>query len=64
MELTIADYPIHTRLCRHVDGEPLVYVERAPELGMTEMGFAGHPPRGAGHTDVLRLSGARAQAPS
>ncbi len=40
----IADYHIHTRLCRHAEGEPREYVERAAELGMTEMGFADHLP--------------------
>jgi histidinol-phosphatase (PHP family) len=40
----IADYHIHTRLCRHAVGDPHEYVERAIELGMTEMGFADHLP--------------------
>ena len=40
----IADYHIHTRLCRHAEGEPREYVERAIALGMTEMGFADHLP--------------------
>jgi histidinol-phosphatase (PHP family) len=40
----IADYHIHTRLCRHAVGEPREYVERAIELGMPEMGFADHLP--------------------
>jgi histidinol-phosphatase (PHP family) len=40
----IADYHIHTRMCRHAEGEPREYVERAAELGMTEMGFADHLP--------------------
>ena len=40
----IADYHIHTRMCRHAEGEPREYVERAVELGMTEMGFADHLP--------------------
>jgi histidinol-phosphatase (PHP family) len=40
----IADYHIHTQLCRHAEGEPREYVERAIELGMTEMGFADHLP--------------------
>ena len=42
--LMIADHHIHTRLCRHAEGEPREYVERAIELGMTEMGFADHLP--------------------
>lgn len=40
----IADYHIHTRMCRHAEGEPREYVERAVELGMREMGFADHLP--------------------
>lgn len=40
----IADYHIHTRLCRHAQGEPREYVERAIALGMREMGFADHLP--------------------
>jgi histidinol-phosphatase (PHP family) len=40
----IADYHIHTHMCRHAEGEPREYVERAIELGMTEMGFADHLP--------------------
>jgi len=44
----IADYHIHTSLCRHAAGEPREYVERAIELGVTEMGFAEHLPFLAG----------------
>jgi histidinol-phosphatase (PHP family) len=40
----IADYHIHTRMCRHAEGEPREYVERAVSLGMREMGFADHLP--------------------
>ncbi len=40
----IADYHIHTGMCRHAEGEPREYVERALELGMTEMGFTDHLP--------------------
>jgi histidinol-phosphatase (PHP family) len=40
----VADYHIHTGLCRHAEGDPREYVERAIELGMTEMGFADHLP--------------------
>ena len=44
----IADYHIHTQFCRHADGEPREYVERAIALGMTEMGFSDHLPFLAG----------------
>jgi len=40
----IADYHIHTVLCRHAEGEPRAYVDRACALGMVEMGFADHLP--------------------
>jgi histidinol-phosphatase (PHP family) len=40
----IADYHIHTAMCRHAEGEPRAYVERAVELGMRVMGFADHLP--------------------
>jgi histidinol-phosphatase (PHP family) len=43
-----ADYHIHTRLCRHAEGEPREYVERAIGLGMSELGFADHLPFLAG----------------
>jgi histidinol-phosphatase (PHP family) len=40
----IADYHIHTRMCRHAEGEPREYVEHAIVVGMDEMGFADHLP--------------------
>lgn len=40
----IADYHIHTKMCRHAEGEAREYIERAVELGMREMGFAEHLP--------------------
>jgi histidinol-phosphatase (PHP family) len=40
----IADYHIHTQLCRHAEGELRDYVERAAALGMDEMGFSDHLP--------------------
>ena len=43
-----ADYHIHTRLCRHAEGEPREYVERAISLGLSEIGFADHLPFLAG----------------
>lgn len=45
---TVADYHIHTTLCRHAEGEPRRYVEAAIALGMTEMGFADHLPFAGG----------------
>jgi histidinol-phosphatase (PHP family) len=40
----ISDYHIHTGMCRHAEGEPREYIERALELGMTAMGFTDHLP--------------------
>lgn len=40
----IADYHIHTSMCRHAEGAAREYVERAVRLGMHEMGFADHLP--------------------
>jgi len=44
----IADHHIHTRLCRHAEGEPREHVERAIGLGMSALGFADHLPFLAG----------------
>jgi histidinol-phosphatase (PHP family) len=46
----IPDYHIHTRLCRHAEGGPREYVERAIAEGMSELGFADHLPFLAGWT--------------
>lgn len=40
----VADHHIHTGFCPHASGEPRVCVERAVELGMSELGFAEHLP--------------------
>lgn len=39
-----ADYHMHTRLCKHANGDPIDYAKRAVELGMTEIGFSEHAP--------------------
>jgi histidinol-phosphatase (PHP family) len=38
------DYHIHSRLCRHGDGEIYQYVESAIQKGLTEIGFSEHIP--------------------
>lgn len=38
------DYHIHTKLCGHATGEVEQYVERAIEIGLTEIGFSDHLP--------------------
>ncbi len=44
----IAHHHIHTRLCRHAEGEPREHVERAIGRGMSALGFAAHLPFLAG----------------
>lgn len=41
---SLADYHIHTPLCRHAAGWPIDYARRAVELGLEEIGFADHNP--------------------
>lgn len=40
----IADYHMHTPLCRHARGTAAEYVARARELGLAEIGFSDHSP--------------------
>ena len=40
----LADYHIHTPLCRHAVGEPLEYVAIAKARGLDEIGFSDHSP--------------------
>jgi histidinol-phosphatase (PHP family) len=40
----IADYHMHTPLCRHATGEPEEYARRAVERGVEEIGFSDHTP--------------------
>jgi len=42
--MPIADYHTHTPLCRHAEGLPVAYVERALALGLREIGFSDHSP--------------------
>lgn len=41
---SLVDYHIHTHLCGHAGGTPEEYVDRAVELGLSEIGFADHMP--------------------
>jgi len=38
------DYHMHTPLCGHAHGEPAEYVERAIQVGLSEIGFSDHAP--------------------
>jgi histidinol-phosphatase (PHP family) len=40
----LADYHVHTPLCRHAAGWPSDYAARAVELGLGELGFSDHSP--------------------
>jgi histidinol-phosphatase (PHP family) len=44
MLAALADYHVHTPLCRHAAGWPAEYAARAVELGLGELGFADHNP--------------------
>ena len=40
----VADYHIHTPLCRHAEGWPVEYARAAVERGLPEIGFSDHSP--------------------
>lgn len=40
-----ADYHTHTPLCRHAEGRPEQFVDRALDLGLSEYGIADHAPQ-------------------
>ncbi|QSR89051.1 histidinol-phosphatase HisJ family protein [Methylacidiphilum caldifontis] len=40
----IFDYHLHTPLCGHAVGEPYLYVQKAIEKGLIEIGFSDHNP--------------------
>ncbi len=42
--MPLADYHIHTPLCRHATGWPVDLAQRAVHLGFDEIGFADHNP--------------------
>jgi len=42
--LILADYHIHTTLCRHAEGEMEAYVRAARRNGLKEIGFSDHAP--------------------
>lgn len=41
---SLADYHVHTPLCRHAVGEPIEYVRAAQTRGLAEIGFSDHAP--------------------
>lgn len=48
------DYHTHTPLCRHAEGHPREYAERALRLGLPEIGFSDHSPMSQ-HFDDWRM---------
>jgi histidinol-phosphatase (PHP family) len=40
----LADYHVHTPLCKHATGWPVEFAQRAVELGLGELGFSDHNP--------------------
>ena len=40
----VADYHMHTPLCRHAAGEPVEYAAKALKAGLPEIGFSDHSP--------------------
>jgi histidinol-phosphatase (PHP family) len=51
----LADYHMHTPLCRHAKGRPSEYARHAQTLGLKEIGFAEHCPMPP-HFDRLRMT--------
>lgn len=41
---SLADYHVHTPLCRHAAGEPMEYVRVAQARGLAQIGFSDHCP--------------------
>ncbi|MFQ3578452.1 MAG: histidinol-phosphatase [Verrucomicrobiia bacterium] len=42
--MRLADYHIHTPLCRHATGSPVEYARQAEAVGLAEIGFSDHNP--------------------
>jgi histidinol-phosphatase (PHP family) len=51
----LADYHMHTPLCRHAVGEPSEYAAHAVALGLPEIGFSDHSPMAARFDDWRML---------
>jgi len=51
----LADYHMHTPLCRHATGEPVEFAARAVELGLEEIGFSDHSPMREDGFDLWRM---------
>jgi len=51
----LADYHIHTPLCKHAKGEASAFRTRAVELGLPEICFTDHAPNPDGYDPVNRM---------
>lgn len=51
----LIDYHIHTKLCKHAEGEPEEYVKTAVTMGLDEIGFADHMPMPADYDPENRM---------
>lgn len=51
----LIDYHIHTKLCKHAEGEPEEYVHEALKKGIAEIGFADHMPMPTGYDVENRM---------
>jgi histidinol-phosphatase (PHP family) len=52
----ISDYHIHSYLCKHADGMPEEYIEKAREMGLKSIGFSDHCPVPVGYDSDNRMS--------
>lgn len=52
---SIADYHMHTPLCRHATGAPRDYAAQAVALGLPEIGFSDHSPMAQNDFDDWRM---------
>lgn len=55
MSQPVADYHMHTPLCKHAEGAPWQYAQRAVEVGLTEIGFSEHAPMIRDHYDPWHM---------
>ncbi len=53
--IQVADYHMHTPLCRHATGEPTEYAGRALQIGLKEIGFTDHSPMRRDDFDDWRM---------
>ncbi|MDX2227881.1 MAG: histidinol-phosphatase HisJ family protein [Verrucomicrobiae bacterium] len=53
---TLADYHMHTPLCKHCTGAPWEYVQSAIDRGLAEIGFSDHCPMPDWYDPDFRMS--------